>query len=122
MSESAAQVLVVEDDEDLRTLLVEVLKSEDYSVATAANGLEALTWLRRHAAPALILLDLMMPVMSGLEFRASQLADRSLAEIPVIVLSASHEAKREAPQLGAVDWFSKPLDIPRLVSRVHSVC
>ncbi len=81
------RVLVVEDNVDIRELLVEILASEGYEVASAGDGRQALdTALRQR--PDVILLDLMMPVMSGWEFRAVQRATAALADIPVIVLSA----------------------------------
>src|SRR2546425_9329784 len=70
------RILVVEDDPDARDEMARVLRSEGYDVAAAGDGEEALAELRR-AAPALILLDLMMPVMDGFEFRVRQMQDRA---------------------------------------------
>jgi CheY-like chemotaxis protein len=81
------RVLVVDDDRDIRDLLVEVLSGEGYVVSSAADGRRALA--EAHASrPDVILLDLMMPVMNGWEFREAQLGDPDLAGIPVIVISA----------------------------------
>src|SRR6476661_1385409 len=86
-------VLVVEDDDDTRDSLQELLGNEGYAVLAAANGAAALSLLR--AAPRartppcdLVILDLMMPVMNGWDFRARQRADPTLAGIPVLLMSA----------------------------------
>jgi CheY-like chemotaxis protein len=81
------RVLVVDDDADIRELLVEFLGSEGYDVAAAGDGVEALERARAHR-PDVILLDLMMPGMNGWEFRDVQLRDADLADVPVIVISA----------------------------------
>ena len=83
-------LLLVEDDDDLREDFALILRSRGYRVEVAANGAEALARLRARAPlPCIILLDLMMPVMSGWELRSAQLADPVLAGIPVIVLTAA---------------------------------
>jgi two-component system response regulator MprA len=86
---SRTSVLIVEDDRDIRECMADALEVEGYSVALAANGREALDQLRDGVFPDLILLDLLMPVMSGWEFRQEQLADPLLSGIPVVVVSAS---------------------------------
>src|SRR5690606_2328003 len=83
----AATVLVVDDDEDIRLILAQILSLQGYDAPTAANGLDALSQLYDGVEPCLILLDLMMPAMSGWEFRTKQLQDPKLAQIPVVVLS-----------------------------------
>lgn len=84
-----ASVLIVEDDRDIRECMADALEIEGYSVALAGNGREALEKLRAGVRPDLILLDLLMPVMSGWEFRQEQLSDPLLSGIPVVVVSAS---------------------------------
>src|SRR4026209_1348307 len=81
-------VLIVEDDEDLREMMAQLLTLEGFVAATVANGREALEYLQHASKPDVILLDLMMPVMDGWEFRRRQQADPDLAPLPVIVLSA----------------------------------
>ncbi len=83
-------VLIVDDDEGIRDALVVALTDEGYRVTCAGNGEVALAQLRsgKHPPPCLILLDLMMPVMDGLEFRARQLDDPDLARIPIAVMTA----------------------------------
>jgi len=81
------RVLVVDDDDDIRENLVELLACEGYEVTAAGDGRAALAEAGR-ARPDVILLDLMMPVMSGWQFREAQLGDPALAGVPVVVLSA----------------------------------
>src|SRR5947208_6432557 len=81
-------VLIVEDDEDLREMMAQLLTLEGFQAATVANGREALEYLNSGARPDVILLDLMMPVMDGWEFRRRQQADPAVSGVPVIVLSA----------------------------------
>src|SRR5262245_62354165 len=81
-------VLIVEDDADLRDMMAQLLSMQGFKAATVANGREALDYLRSGSRPDLILLDLMMPVMDGWEFRRQQVADPELAGVPVVILSA----------------------------------
>jgi CheY-like chemotaxis protein len=117
----ASTVLVVEDHVDLREMLAIMLEGEGFAVATAGNGLEALRRLDE-TCPAVILLDLMMPVMTGDEFRERQLADARFAHVPVICLTAAHDGKERAERLHADDYFQKPVDFERLLSAVRSHC
>ena len=94
---SAAPILLVEDDPELREALALVLESDGYVVVTAADGVEALERLHDRLRPRVIVLDLMLPVMDGFEFRVRQTEDPELAGIPVIVLSAGGDG---APPAG----------------------
>lgn len=111
-------VLVVEDHADLREMLAVLLESEGYQVETATNGVEALTSLER-SRPALILLDLMMPVMSGDEFRERQLADPRYRDVPVICMTAAHDGRERAERLHATEYFQKPVDFDHLLGKVR---
>jgi CheY-like chemotaxis protein len=119
MTTSTATVLVVEDHEDLRELLTVLLEGEGFSVQTAANGREALAALDE-SRPALILLDLMMPVMNGDEFRARQLADPRYRDVPVICMTAAHDATTRAERLALDVCFQKPLDFDELLAAVRT--
>ena len=118
-NDGATTVLVVEDDFDLRDALVPILEYEGHRVVSAANGKEALERLQTMPPPSLILLDLMMPVMSGEEFRAEQLRDPALASIPVVVVSAHSSAEERAARLGAVGCVKKPFEIEDLLEQVR---
>jgi CheY-like chemotaxis protein len=113
-------VLIVEDDEDLREMMAQLLSLEGYRTATVANGREALEYLHEASRPQVILLDLMMPVMDGWEFRRQQQADPILAPVPVIVLSALDQGR--ASNLEANAFLKKPLDFDRLLSLVRGYC
>ena len=112
-------VLVVEDHADLRDMLAVLLEGEGFVVETAANGAEALQRLET-VMPAVILLDLMMPVMSGDEFRQRQLADPRYAAVPVICMTAAHDGRARAERLRAHAYFQKPLDFDLLLGAVRS--
>src|SRR6266581_4459159 len=87
-------VLIVEDDSDLREMMAQLLTLEGFQAATVANGREALEYLNSvDRQPDVILLDLMMPVMDGWEFRRRQQADPAVSDVPVIVLSALDPAR-----------------------------
>src|SRR4051812_4876455 len=92
-------VLVVEDDYSTREGLA-CLLGEEFNVRCAAHGEEALQYLRGNPAPDLILLDLMMPVLSGWEFRRQQLQEPALSNIPVVVLTALGDYGAVADDLG----------------------
>jgi len=113
-------VLIVEDDDDLREMMAQLLSLEGFQAAAVANGREALDYLREEDAPGVILLDLMMPVMDGWEFRRRQQADPALAAVPVIVLSALDQSR--AGDVAADAVLKKPLDFDRLLALVRSYC
>ncbi|TMB16180.1 MAG: response regulator [Deltaproteobacteria bacterium] len=108
-------ILVVEDDEDLRHAMLELLRGFGRGAIGAANGQQALGILRRGIEPCVILLDLMMPGMDGWTFRREQMRDRRLSRIPVIVVSADSDPLRGGSLLGA-DVLSKPLNFDRLLA------
>jgi CheY-like chemotaxis protein len=113
-------VLIVEDDADLREMMAQLLSLEGFHAATVANGREALDYLHNGETPDLILLDLMMPVMDGWEFRRHQQADPTLARVPVIVLSALDQNR--TAEVSAQAFLKKPLDFDRLLELVRSYC
>ena len=117
-----AEVMVIEDDFAIRETLRELLEEEGYRVVWAANGLEALSRLQRGQPPQLILLDLMMPVMDGWEFRRAQRGDSTLASIPVVVMSADATADHEPEELAADAFLPKPFELGRLLDTVHRYC
>jgi len=114
-------ILVIEDDNDSRTMLTTLLDMEGFRVVAAANGAEGLR-IARQSRPCLILLDLMMPVMSGPQFREAQMADSAIRDVPTIVLSARHDAAHVARELGCQCSMPKPVDAQRLAEMVASLC
>ena len=122
MAAKKLDVFIVEDDFDIRDVLTEVLQDEGYSVGGAANGREAIDALAGGAFPRLILLDLMMPVMSGWQFVAEQRKAPSLASIPVVVVSADGNLQQKAESLGASGWLRKPIEIDTLLGMVRRYC
>jgi CheY-like chemotaxis protein len=116
-------VLIVDDDQAIRDGVGEFLREEGFVVVTAANGAEALAHLRGGLSADVILLDLMMPIIDGWDFRAEQLADPSLQDIPVVAISASGFARSTiGAQLKAHDVFAKPIELSRLVETLKDVC
>jgi CheY-like chemotaxis protein len=116
------EILLVEDDDDIRETLADLLRSRGYAVTAVTNGRDAIEWLKSSAAPCLIILDLMLPIMDGWEFRAQQMSDPNLSAIPIIVLSGIPDAKQHAVNLRAVDYLPKPIDLDRLYKTVEQHC
>jgi CheY-like chemotaxis protein len=114
-------VLVVDDDPDVRVLLEAYLELEGFDVQTAANGRDALQCLRE-TCPSVILLDLMMPVMDGVEFRRQQQGQPRLRDIPVVCLSARHDARQTAMRLGVAECLAKPFDLERVLAVLRRHC
>jgi two-component system KDP operon response regulator KdpE len=117
---SAPCVLVVDDDPSIRRLIVAALRRDGYAFIEAANGREALDLMRLHH-PAAVVLDLMMPVVSGWEVLQERMRETDLLSIPVIIVSAN----RDPEIAGAVDkgicaFLPKPFDIGALSALVRS--
>lgn len=117
VSSKGKKILVVDDDAGIRSLLRDLLVSEDYIVAEAVNGLEALS-LMRVDTPALVLMDLMMPVFSGAEAISVMKTDEDLAHIPVFAMSAGRNIAVMVRDVPADGFVSKPFDIDELLNLV----
>lgn len=116
-------ILVVEDDKDIRKSMKRLLASEGYEVALAENGKAALDYLISSSGlPDLIILDLMMPVMDGFEFRKIQEADAKLSRIPVVIMSADGNLDEKKLRTAARDTIRKPADIDTILHVVKQVC
>ena len=112
-------VLVVEDDLDIRDIVQDLLESEGYDVVPASNGRQALEFLgavRESAKPALVILDMMMPLVDGRQVLEAMRRDPHLASIPVLVISA---VVREKPE-GASAFLRKPVSLDKLFQTVRS--
>ena len=120
---AAATVLVVDDDKNTCSTLSAVLADQGCEAVVAGNGKEALDYLRTSPRrPDLILLDLMMPEMTGWEFRRVQQEDPALAAIPVAIITGLTGQEDKAKDLGAVDVLKKPSTIETIASLVTRFC
>lgn len=108
------KVLLVEDDLDTRETIKYFLMLEGHEIYTAENGQEAIIYLKNCPPPDVIVLDIMMPIMNGLEFRKVQLATPTWANIPVIILTASINYKEHAEELSPYAFMPKPVDFDQL--------
>jgi two-component system OmpR family response regulator len=117
---SRARVLVVDDEPGVRDLIAEVLQLDQYEVAIAIDGLEALNLLRK-ASYDLIILDISMPKLDGLGLLEKIRAEKN--DVPVLMLSARNDRKDIATglRLGADDYVTKPFGIEELVLRVKAI-
>jgi CheY-like chemotaxis protein len=116
-------VLVVDDDDDARGLLTSVLESAAYDVLQAGDGAEALRLLESPGARCnIILLDLMMPVMNGWDFRRKQRQNAALAGIPVLLMSAGAHIAAASGDLDAVGYMAKPVEVADLLAKVKQHC
>ncbi len=115
-------ILLVDDHGDVRDGMAVLLRDAGYAVVTASNGQEALAALYAGLRPSLIIMDLMMPVMNGFEFREEQLRDDRIAAIPFIAYSAVVNLAKNAEHLNADGYFEKPIDMTALLGLVHQLC
>ncbi len=122
---AAACIFVVDDDRDIRETLVEILVEHGCAAVGMANGRQALDALKRaedQPRPCLILLDLMMPVMDGREFRERQLQSPELAGIPVVVISAYQDLADEVKTMRVAACLQKPLQLADILRAAKEFC
>lgn len=117
-----AHILIADDDPDVRESLRLLLEMNGHSVDEARNGREALEHLDRNIPPCVILLDLMMPVMDGWQFRRAQLQNPAVAGVPVVVISAVPAHMQRSEELAAHRVFAKPFDYDALLTEVDALC
>jgi CheY-like chemotaxis protein len=113
-------VLIVEDDQVIRQMLETILQAEGYETSSVSNGIEALDTMRRHR-PSTVILDMMLPIMDGWQFRERQRNDSMLAEVPVVCITGVANPEEVESRLG-VPCLRKPLDIPALLGRIENIC
>jgi two-component system, chemotaxis family, chemotaxis protein CheY len=113
-------VLIVEDDDDVREFMHLLVSSAGYDTMTARDGQEALVKMRQRR-PCMVLLDLQMPRMDGWEFRARQMQDLSLSDIPVVCVTAFFDPVQVTRQLG-LRCISKPADFPTIMNALETTC
>jgi CheY-like chemotaxis protein len=119
---SSPTVMVVEDDRDSREMLCDYLERHGYRAVSAADGQEALGLLDEVASLCLILLDLMMPIMNGWQFRDRQRAHSRFADVPVVILSAFPPSSRDSSALEVERVLTKPIDLREILKIVKSYC
>jgi len=118
LRERQSSVLIVEDDEDIRAAMAELLESEGFEVSVASNGKEGLEVLGQMVPPCLVLLDLMMPVMNGEDFLRHVRQDPALNVVPIIIVTASGQTALPGTQ----GILKKPFEITDLFSTVNAHC
>jgi CheY-like chemotaxis protein len=121
-TERTLKVLLVEDAPFLRYAFGRLLRMHGFEVCEATDGREALDRLAQFR-PNLVLTDLMMPVMDGIELIRRLHQDPATAELPVVAITAdaTEQAERQARQAGAIDVITKPIDLPALLGRLHEL-
>ncbi len=120
--EQSGSVLVVDDEKDARDAIVELLEYEGYPAVGAADGAEALELLERGLRPALMMVDLRMPVMDGWDFCRAVAADPRFAEIPIAIVTASASVDRLPERRRSAGLFVKPVQVSRLLATVRALC
>ncbi|WP_242395789.1 response regulator [Anaeromyxobacter oryzisoli] len=115
---ASRSILLIEDDAGIRESVAECLESEGYVVTPVSNGVEGLQWLRRPHRPNLIVLDLVMPVMSGAQFLSELREDPGLRDLPVVLMTAaSPSGTLPIPQANA--YLPKPFHLGELLAVVE---
>ena len=115
-------LLIVDDEQDVRETLSEALELSGYQSSSVSNGEEALKALMRPEKPSLILLDLMMPVMDGLEFMKAKELIPELVDIPVIIISADLRAESKIAGFKVAGYIRKPISLDNLLKTVARYC
>ena len=116
------RVLIIDDDEEVRSVYQELLVAANFDVVTASGGAEGLTMLRRDPTIGLVLLDLMMPEMDGWRFRHAQRSDARLDKIPTVIVSGTPLRDIVHAELEAADYLLKPVGREHLISVVAAYC
>jgi len=117
---STKTILIVDDDQEFREALVNIVRSEGFAVETATNGMQALDKLRWGLRPCVVLLDMQMAGMTGWDFRAEQSRDPTLAAIPVVAMTAGYWKNRDLGDYAA--RIEKPIQVPELKATLAKYC
>lgn len=118
----AKEILIIDDENDIRSALIEFLEDEGYTLAQAANGQAGLEYLRSNPRPKLVLVDYMMPVMGGEEFCLVCKNDAELKTIPIALLSAACVADNKLQEMHLAGVIEKPIDIDKFLAFVEKHC
>ena len=116
------RVLVIDDDEGVRTVMRKQLQHSGFDVVTAASGFDGLTMMRQDPGIRLVLLDMIMPVLDGWGVRQKQMEDPLLSDVPVIILTGAPLPSLVHDQLRAADYLLKPVGRDHLISVVSNYC
>lgn len=116
------RILVVDDESAIRDLFRDILADGGNEVEVAANGEQALERLRAGDPPCVVLMDLLMPRMSGWQLAAHIHRDPSLTRIPLAVIAANPRHAADMVRIGAQAWLGKPVDLDRLYATVDRLC
>ncbi len=116
----AQRVLVVEDDNDILSSVAEVIRDEGYEAMTAGNGWQALSLLEQQSGVALVLVDLMMPEMSGWQL-IDEMHER-WPQVPIVLISAAPNLADEARRLGVQGYLSKPFRLDDIIRVANEYC
>ena len=114
-------VLIVDDNDDVREVLAFYVGRAGYAVDTARDGAEALEKMRA-MCPCIVVLDLAMPGMTGVDFRFAQLADKAIKHVPVLVCSATIDIRETSQKIGAVAFAEKPIEAEALMALIREHC
>ena len=116
-------ILVIEDDSAIREMLIQTLEEEGFATVSAADGLEALSYLEASSGlPCMILLDLMMPRMNGWQFRQIQQSHPAIGSIPVVLLSARPDLRLRQAEIAVDAYLAKPVNFDLLMKVVRRYC
>jgi CheY-like chemotaxis protein len=115
-------ILIVDDEADTLEAMRLMLEGEGYWVVSAGDGRQALNLLLNGLRPCVIVMDLSMPVMNGVEFRNAQLQHPSIADIPFIAYSATVDVRTRAAQLRASGYLEKPTEFQHVLSIIRQHC
>jgi two-component system chemotaxis response regulator CheY len=118
---NTTDVLVVDDDTDIRESISHLLEFEGYKIAMASNGVEGFAQLKEKR-PSLILLDLMMPVMDGWQFKTQLDSNPEFNGIPIVVVSADGNIREKSESIGVSEFLTKPIEIEHLLKIVEKYC
>lgn len=119
---NTSRILVVEDDRDIRDSLHEALEYRGYVVSDAVDGMDAIQQIRSATElPDLIVLDLMMPRMNGVQFREEMVKEERLKSVPVLVISADANAQTKAAAMGVDGYLPKPIKLRELFELVSKL-
>ncbi len=119
MPEASRRILIIEDDQAIREALSEFLQMEGFHISCVSNGQEAMDHLNSgKPLPNLILLDLMMPIKDGFQFRKEQLLVPVLQKIPVLLMSADGHAREKMGALPVTAYLKKPLELDQLMDAI----